>query len=106
MIKFSELPVNSGAADALTAQLVADVGRAWTQDEIRRMVDEGCAASVAILKAIDGPMQEALSRFSKEDQPVVFMIVLTMTMKTLDAAIEAHMLESFLRMMGINPGDQ
>lgn len=103
MIEFSKIPVNSQTADQLLRKLIADIGTGpWTEEELRRMVDEGCAAAVVVLKSIDGPMKAALDKFPDEgDKSVVEMVVITMVLKTLDRAIDLKMMESFLGMLGI-----
>lgn len=105
-MRFSDIPVNTAAADHLTRKLIHDLGTGpgdWTEEEIRRMVDEGCAAAVVILRSIDGPLDAAKGKFSEDQQRVVEMVAITMTLKTLDRAVELIMLESFLGMLGIKP---
>lgn len=105
-MRFSDTPVNSAAADHLARKLITDIGAGpgdWTEEEIRRMVDEGCAAAVTIIRSLDGPLESAKSKFSEHQQQVVEMVAIVMTLKTLDRAVELMMLESFLGMLGIKP---
>lgn len=106
MIEFSKLPINSQVADQLLRKVLADIGTGtYTEDQLRSMVDEGCAAALAALSAIDGPMKIALDKFADEsDKSIVEMVALTMMLKTLDRAIELKMLESLLGILGIKPG--
>lgn len=102
MIKFSELPVQTSAADHLYESVLQDIGTGtYTPDQIRRMVDEGCAVAIAALKSIDKPMAEALKSFDESEQTIVEMVAVVMMTNTLKAASDVLLTESFFRMLGI-----
>lgn len=103
-MRFSELPVQSDAADHLARKLIADIGSGpYGEEELRRMVDEGCAAAVAALKALDGPLDAAKSKFDESQHGTIDMIAISMMVNTLHRAIDLIALESFLGMLGIKP---
>lgn len=99
MIKFADLPTVPAAADNLYETLLKDLGTGpYTPDELRKVVDEGCAISIAIMKSIDVPMAAGAANLPKNQHDLVQMVALTMTLNTLRAAIDVAMMESFLTM--------
>lgn len=106
MIRFSESTIQPAAADNLVKQLMEQVGGpdSYSEEELRRMVDEGCAAAVAILKSMDARLDSAGANFPVADRRVVEMVTFIMIQRTLGKAIDMIVAESFLAMMfGFRP---
>lgn len=100
MIKFADLPTVPEAADNLYEALLKDLGTGlYTEDELRKIVDEGCAIAVVVMKSIDSPMAAGAANLPKDQHNLVQMVALTMLSNTLRAAIDAAMLESFMTML-------
>lgn len=101
MIRFSNSAIQPQASDNLVKQLIGEVGGpgGYSEEELRRMVDEGCAAAVAILKSMDARLDAATAGFDQADQRVVEMVTFIMIQRTLSKSIELIVAESFISMM-------
>lgn len=104
MIFFKDLPTQEQAVENLTEQLLRQQGgRGYTKEEMTELVERGCSLALATMRSMDDKLREAVTGLGDADSMVVQSVALTQINLITKVSIEALMLESFFKMMGLKP---